>query len=277
MARLSRFGTRALVIAIGGASALSGAIAGCGIDDMGSLVFGDDAGENVGASLPDGSDVDGASDGGRDALGDNDVPVIAKCTSSTCVAMGGTCDGTGTCVIHCDDAGTCEAGAICPPNVPCRVSCGLGKSCPLVDCTQAQSCDITCAGKDSCGTVACGGDHCTLGCNGDDTCSDGGVTCTAKICAIDCAGGGSTCGGPVKCTGDACTVRCTKKDSCKGGVDVYATDAQVSCVDNACTGGVSCLGGKNCTIACKGGSCNGTTFCCDASVCSIDAGTNACP
>ena len=279
----SRFVTRIIVLAIATGSIAAGVAAGCGFSDegtMGSLLTGD-ASENVGASLPEtGGGDDGSSDGARDAGGDNEISALVACSQVCAASAGGRCDDAGACVFGCD-AGLCEAGVVCPAGVACKVGCALDKSCPSVDCTLASACDITCTGKDSCGTVDCAGKNCTVRCNADNTCSDGGVTCTATgTCNIDCKGAGKTCAGPIACTNSAsCDVVCLKANSCLGGVTaIDVADAQVFCKDNAaCLGGAKCLAGRNCSFDCTGSKCNQADFCCDASVCAITGDANVCP
>jgi len=268
-------------------SLVAGIVAGCGIDDVGSFVLGTDASiDNTGPVLPPGTDGSFITDGGTgtdaDADADADAPVALTCAASQCAAQGGSCeDGGNTCIIDCSNASACDGGVTCPPGVPCRVGCTRDNTCPKVDCNAATACDIACAGKATCETVSCAGTTCNVDCAGDNSCGEGGVTCTASAsCGIGCAGGGKTCTGAVTCKSAACRVECEKDNSCLGGVTAYAANAQVFCdVDKSCLGGASCFGGpgSNCILACKGASCATTTFCCDAGTCLVEAGTNSCP
>lgn len=272
----ARFVARIVVAVSCASSVAAGVIGGCGIDDVGSRVFPPDATENVGASLPDSSRFDGATDGGM--TGDADVSAFAKCQKVCPAALNGQCDDAGTCTIKCA-GGLCGAGVTCPAGVPCKVGCGPDKSCPFVDCTKATDCEINCDGKKSCGQIACAGKKCVVRCKDDDACSDGGIACTATgACNIECAAP-RTCASPVTCTGSAaCNVRCAKDDTCTGPVTATNVgDASIHCeTSGACKGGVSCVGGGNCAVDCPGPACT-PPVCCDASVCAITGDANVCP
>lgn len=259
-------------------AAAAGVIAGCGLDELGSLVYPGDAGENVGASLPD-SGPGAATDGGAgDAADDSQIPVGTQCGNSDCLARGGTCDGglASGCTFDCNAKGSCDAGVVCPAGVRCDVTCAGDDSCPVVDCAQATACAITCTGKRTCGSVTCAGKNCAVHCRGGDSCSDGGVTCDASdSCRIECNAGGKVCQSPVTCTSASCSVTC-EKDDCLGGVTANAADASIYCGDDACGAAATC-NAQYCQLGCETGSCS-QVLCCDAGTCILDGGDGtSCP
>ena len=172
---------------------------------------------NVGAN--DGSSNDGASlvDGGGDAA-DGSIVGPPTC-ASLCAAAGGTCAG-GTCQIHCTTSAPCNALVVCPPGLPCKVTCDKDGCQTGVDCEKASSCDITC-GEQACGDVACAGSTCNVLCdgNGKPACR-GAVVCHASsTCHITCSGGGKACQEEVVCSGASCAVDCSPNQnaSCSSG------------------------------------------------------------
>jgi hypothetical protein len=271
--------SRLLVMAIGVASVVAGAIAGCGIDDVGSLVLGVDASVDTKPVLPpsgDGSITDG---GGAEDSADADAQGPITCAQSLCAARGGRCADAGNeCIIECTDAGTsCQGTIACPPGVGCRVVCAADDTCAQkVDCTQATACNVVCSGKHTCAGVACAGKTSAVSCTGMDSCQTGAITCTATdSCRISCTGGGmKNCNDAVTCTSASCSVVCNK-DACPTGVTAHATDASIQCGMNACAGGANCYA-QYCKLACQSGSCN-SQLCCDGGTCLLDGGANTCP
>lgn len=127
-----------------------------------------------------------------------DAPVDASkaCSSTVCVAAGGTCN-NGTCVIV-------GAGSpiTCPPGMPCEVDCTAGGACQNgVSCGTATSCYIRCDGMNTCGGsgINCVGTDCVIDCVVNHACDNqavlGSGSCTRHCCASNaCTGslGGCT-------------------------------------------------------------------------------------
>lgn len=284
--RLARLAPRLVFAGVAAAAIVSGAIAGCGIDYEGLLVFGGlDASENVGANLPEGSadavSEGSATDAGLDGNADVDVDAAPplSCADTRCVDAGGVCNlADNACTFQCDGGTNCDAGLTCPPGVPCHVVCAADNVCAgKIDCTQASSCDIACLGAHTCQGVACAGTSCSVKCTGMDSCQTGAVSCTASTCNIACTAPAGThnCMDPVTCQSSvACSVVCDK-DGCPGGVTATAPDASILCGENACKAGETCFA-NYCALGCLSGPCAGN-LCCDAGTCLIDGGANKCP
>ena len=142
------------------------------------------------------------------------------CGDGVCNILGDTLDATGTPIV-------------CPPGLPCHVTCGQRQTCRTrIDCTQATGsclvdcsgdrscffgatcgaapCEIRCVGFNSCGPLECGETpSCTIACIGDNSCAFGAICCgAASSCDIACTGGGS-CSGTMRCDGDPdCDLAC---------------------------------------------------------------------
>ena len=287
--RFACLAPRLVFAGIATASAVAGAIAGCGIDYEGQLVTdgGGDASENVGAMLPPEGGADGGGDGGGDGAStdgevdadaaDADADAGPSCADSRCVDAGGGCDPTNNaCTFRCDAGSSCASAITCPPGVPCHVTCAGADSCAAkIDCTQASACKIGCLGARACKDVVCAGSSCDVRCLGLDSCA-GAVRCEAGTCDIACLAeaGPDNCKDRVICESSvACRVVCDK-DGCNGGVTATAPDAAIICGANACAGGEKCKA-DYCELGCKSGPC-ATKLCCEAGTCLVDGGMNTC-
>jgi len=121
------------------------------------------------------------------------------------------------CVIDCGGTdGGCAKNVVCPPGLACRVLCESegGKPCEdlTIDCTQAKSCRIDCAGvKDICDgmKINAGSGAICLTCKGDDGACDQIQCATTSTCTRICDRG---LGGA--CTNNTCGATCTGGAGC---------------------------------------------------------------
>jgi hypothetical protein len=238
--------TRAVVAAF-----LGTVVVACGIDAIGTYVTplvdpdaaadgpilerrdgaGLDATQQDGEILLDGQPIDGPiGDGGLDVN-------PANCLK---VCEGGTCNEAGACAITCPGSPACQPDTriVCPPGVPCEVSCTAQSACNRgVDCSQASRCAINCTAQDTCNEMpnVCAGDTCTVTCSGQTSCNRS-VSCDAGTCAIKCTGNDSCNENTVVCNAaTACTVQCGVGGSTGQG---------------ACNRSVSCVAKESCSISC---------------------------
>lgn len=158
------------------------------------------------AGQGDGGAGDGANAGADGALDD-----AAACPD--------VCDSClrATCMISCEDGGSCQELVVCPPGMECLVRCGQTSCAAGVDCSAADACDIRCDETGACsGPITCGPGRCDVACSGPGTCS-GGIDCSDSCrCDTDCDGIGScaiepscpfaSCVNGIECTdvGQAC-------------------------------------------------------------------------
>jgi hypothetical protein len=120
------------------------------------------------------------------------------CTNGSCVA--------GVCVIDCSAADSCPSEISCPPNIPCRVTCGDRSCDDRVLCGNASSCEVVCAGIDACSEeVHCGKAPCTITCSGAGSCKKKIKCKESCACDVSCVGVASCFEAP-ECPlmGDAC-------------------------------------------------------------------------
>jgi len=119
------------------------------------------------------------------------APAVPKCPIACDDCIGGVCH------IRCGD-GACAALVVCPPDLPCHVSCFGHDAChDGVDCGDASSCAADCSGAGACEHgVTCDGAGCQIRCTGDGSCEDG-VCCAGD----DCPGCTSANGGCCRCGG----------------------------------------------------------------------------
>jgi hypothetical protein len=149
---------------------------------------------------------DGDATVGDGATGDTlDAPFVcpAECNAG---CAGNACRITG-------DALT---AIVCPPGIPCVVTCSSFQACKA---------DIMCGNASSCHVI----------CNGENACYFG-VECGPGPCTIDCIAA-KACPAANNCyDSSACTINCTGTNSCKGSVDCASSCAcDVTCAaDAAC-------------------------------------------
>ena len=261
--------------------------------------------EGLTETLPDGAVITlpPGSDGGNTVvLEDGRVVVIPPANeagpdappATTCAAAcaGGTCDAKGVCQL----TGTGPAQVVCPPGVPCNVTCNDDECKGGIDCTKASSCTIACNGKGSCaaGAIACAGSTCDVSCKADGSCA-GGVHCTAKDeCDLHCIGK-MTCGTAVTCDKPSdCTIECTEDRTCVDQVSCSASGtcevscghpmscigqkvtasggalSKVTCADDACQKGVSVHASINGNVTCGGKAACGERSDCAATTCTTN-------
>ena len=137
------------------------------------------------------------SDGGADAR-----PLCELgCPNGTCVE--------GVCVIDCSAPGSCVLSDItCPPNVPCRITCGDLSCTKKVHCGLASACEVQCNGTNACADeVVCGKAPCDITCAGDGSCKKRVKCKEACSCDVECTGTGAC----------AETPECPLMDACKLG------------------------------------------------------------
>jgi hypothetical protein len=217
---------------------------GCGITVAGSLLpdgpaGGTDGGAESGATLPEGGpDGTAVDDGGGTAIdiAPLDASFDANPLNCETACVGGTCDG-GWCT-PCAGAQCKNALVVCPPGVPCALTCNAGECNAGVDCSGATACDVRCIGNGSC--------------------TNGPVTCSGAACTLKCSGQGS-CNKVVACDAGSCAIGCTGQDSCKNStVDCQAASCQVVCGSGSnntghgsCAQGVTCTSAGSCDITCQ--------------------------
>jgi hypothetical protein len=176
------------------------------------------------STVTDHSVVDAAS--APDAPEDVSIDVLVSKCQKACGAAGGTCDANGTCVIDCNP---CTTRPVCPPDIPCNVTCGASGACDQgVDCGKASSCTVTCDATDSCkGPIVCTGGKapgtlvlpgitsCNITCKSSGACVD--IEANAAGSLINCVASGAC--KDIECGGFSCTV-----SNCSG------------CTSNCCAG-----------------------------------------
>ena len=162
-----------------------------------------------------------------------DAPPGTPDASLACPSICNQGCGGGVCNILGDTLDLSGTAIVCPPGLPCHVTCEQRQTCRTrIDCTQAT------------GT-------CTVDCNGDRSCFFG-ATCGDAPCEIRCVGADS--GGPLDCgTTSSCVVACVGDGSCAFGItccDASST-CDVSCTGTgSCSGPVRCSGDPDCNTAC---------------------------
>lgn len=127
---------------------------------------------------------------------------------------------------ECHIDGDALTTIVCPPGIPCVITCSGFQSCKAdIMCGSASSCTVHCVGDHSCYFgVECGAGPCTLDCSGPDACPAVSHCNNSTDCNITCSGV-SSCGFTNHCGTGKCNVDCTGMDSCKGSVDC-ATSCQ---------------------------------------------------
>ena len=146
-------------------------------------------------------------DGGGDA-GTAD----ASC-EALCPAAGGSCV-DGGCQIACTQC----AGTVCPPGLPCTVTCGGAGSCSDVDCGRASSCAVVCKGGtgNNCAGVRCVSPSCLVHCEGNDACT-GAIELGGKAAKLECAGA-NACLAAITCCSQSCNLMCPGATNCNAGL-----------------------------------------------------------
>jgi hypothetical protein len=147
---------------------------------------------------------------GYEAGPDDDGDAVITCPA----VCGGGCD-DGTCTIVGDGFELGRTAIVCPPGLPCRVTCDSVAGCVVpIDCSQATRCEVVCAGDDSChGGIVCGAGACSIECAGTFACGE--IDCAdAAGCAIACTGPGSCFSEVICCDAGACAIGCSGALSC---------------------------------------------------------------
>lgn len=139
------------------------------------------------------------------AVAGADAMVVGPDATSLCElgCTNGTCN-SGICEIDCSAPGSCPGVVACPPNLPCRVTCGDGACSNHVECRLATTCEVVCSGTGSCSDeIRCGDAPCKVTCSGENAC--GRIKCkNACSCDAVCSGEDS-CAETTECpVGDAC-------------------------------------------------------------------------
>lgn len=148
-----------------------------------------DGATGVDAPLPDATSP-GPRDAGADAPAEAgpDAGCPPSCTRCT----------LGVCEIECTTASCDDDDIVCPPGLPCAVTCSGSSACNAkqIVCAPGQRCRLTCTGKDACNSVkiaaADAGPVC-IDCQGDmanRACVS--MACTLPTsCSLDCGPGTS--------------------------------------------------------------------------------------
>jgi hypothetical protein len=132
-------------------------------------------------------------DTSNDCVGDREC-VLGWCVSSNaaeCPDVCTACDDT-TCLIECEQPGSCDGEVECPFGFECVVRCeGAGSCSGGIDCRDADACEIRCIGPGSCSDqLECGAGVCEISCSGINSCDEGIETVhpTSPIYASDAKG-----------------------------------------------------------------------------------------
>jgi hypothetical protein len=219
------------------------------------------------------SGPDAGSNGPGQQEGDAAVPppptppaVSDGSCGQQCETSGGLCS-QGTCFFDCQAPGSCNQRQIlCPPGVPCDVTCGDNSCTDNVLCNADGNCTVRCAGQRSCRQeVICEG-ICDVTCSGVRSC-EGGIGGPAQLLDLKCTGTDS-CGSTTQCEGQDCRVSCSGADSCQR-VRIFAQRNTLVCSgQGACDDDVSC-NGASCNVQCAADAC-GDDVDCDALSCTIN-------
>jgi len=184
-------------------------------------------------------------------------PSDASC-GDQCVRNGGRCS-AGTCFFDCAASGACTTRQIlCPPDLPCDVTCGTRACTDNVLCPVGATCAIRCSGDESCAKeIICEG-QCDVACSGEQACR-GGIGGAAVLLELECSGRES-CGSTVQCEGRDCRVSCSGRDSCER-VRIFAAQNTLVCSGrDSCRRDITCMGNR-CSAECADNACDNGVDC----------------
>jgi hypothetical protein len=167
----------------------------------------------------------------------------------------GTCEGTDTSAVDCDDGVACTTDT-CDPTTGCDnaqvdAACGDGNVCTVDTCDTVTGCD-----NDGTGVI--------------DTCNDGNACTTGDVCLGDAAG---TCAGTdtsvVDCDdGIACTTdTCDTVTGCDNTPVDAACDDSIACTTDTCAPATGCDNAPVDTACDDGDLCTGSEVCDPATDC----------
>lgn len=245
---------RALRALLGGGIAVVAALAACNATVLDVLHDIDDGGTDARLGFP--GDGAAGQDGCSDAPTETDTPcpgadaapdaatdagivdsgtVDASC-DDLCPAAGGTCM-KGTCQITCTNC----TGTVCPPGVPCAITCNGAQSCVDIDCGRASSCAVTCKGGNNCAGIRCDSPSCLVHCENDHACT-GTIYAAGSNAKVECVGANS-CLAAITCCADTCNFSCPGATNCMNGLCCSTTSQTcmgdkptTACTDVACSG-----------------------------------------